>query len=314
MAHANSTSVTEFILLGFPDHPELQVPFFVLFLAIYLITLLGNLGMIALIRMDSRLHTPMYFFLSHLSLVDVCNSSVVIPKMLVNFLADSKAISSTGCAALMSFFVVFATADLLLLAVMACDRYVAVCNPLLYRVVMSPRVCAQLVAGSYVCSTLSSAIHTCLTFRLSFCGSNVISHFFCDIPPLLALSCSDTSLNEMLLFILGSVEAAISLLIILVSYLFILAAVLRLPSTTGRRKACSTCTSHLTVVTMLYGTLAFMYLRPSSSYALDQDKGVSVFYTVVIPMLNPLIYSLRNTEVKDALRSVIRREIFPRWM
>ncbi|XP_067388084.1 olfactory receptor 5J3-like [Emydura macquarii macquarii] len=314
MAKANDTRVTEFILLGFPDRPELQATFFLLFLVIYLITLMGNLGMIALIRMDSQLHTPMYFFLSHLSLVDACNSSVVIPKMLVNFLVDSKAISSISCAAQMYFFVFFATTDLLLLSVMAYDRYVAVCNPLLYTAVMSPRVCAQLVAGSYACSTVSSMIHTCFTFSMSFCGSNVISHFFCDIPPLLALSCSDTSINEMLLFILGSTEAAISLLIILVSYLYILAAILQIRSAKGRRKAFSTCTSHLTVVTMLYGSLSFMYLRPSSSYALDQDMGVSVFYTVLIPMLNPLIYSLRNTEVRDALRRVIGRKIFTHLM
>uniref|UniRef100_A0A8C8REJ5 G-protein coupled receptors family 1 profile domain-containing protein n=1 Tax=Pelusios castaneus TaxID=367368 RepID=A0A8C8REJ5_9SAUR len=296
----NHTTVTEFILFGFTTRPEMEVVLFVLFLAIYITTLMGNIGIITLICVDSCLHTPMYYFLSNLSFLDISYSSTIAPKMLVNFLAQSKTISFTGCAMQMYLFAAFADAECLLLAAMAYDRYVAICNPLLYMAMMSRRVCVSLIAGAYISGSVSSLVHTCFTFTLSFCGSNVIDHFFCDIPPLLALSCSDTHINEILLFALCGFIQTSTFVIILISYAYVLAAILRIHSAEGRCKAFNTCTSHLTAVTLFYGTLLFMYLRPSSK------KISAVFYTLVVPMLNPLIYSLRNKEVKDALRRVMK--------
>ncbi|XP_067406685.1 olfactory receptor 5AS1-like isoform X1 [Emydura macquarii macquarii] len=310
MATGNHTTVTEFILFGFTNRPEMEVVLFVLFLAIYITTLVGNLGIIVLIRVDSCLHTPMYYFLSNLSFLDISYSSAIAPKMLVNFLAQSKTISLAGCAMQMYLFAAFADAECLILAAMAYDRYVAICNPLLYMAIMSRKVCVSLISGAYISGSLSSLVHTCFTFNLSFCSSNVINHFFCDIPPLLALSCSDIHINEILLFTLCGFIQASTFLIIFISYAYVLAAILKIHSAEGRRKAFSTCTSHLTAVTLFYGTLLFMYLRPSSSYSMDTDKVVSVFYTVVFPMLNPLIYSLRNKEVKDALRRTLERKVF----
>ncbi|XP_067406789.1 olfactory receptor 5T17-like [Emydura macquarii macquarii] len=305
MATANHSTVTKFILLGLTDHLELQVPLFVVFLVIYIITLVGNLGMIVLIKIDHQLHTPMYFFLSHLSFLDACCSSAVAPKMLAICLSESRTISFAGCAAQLGFVVSFGSIECFLLAVMAYDRYVAICNPLLYTTVMSPRMCAGLVTASYIGGILHSLVHTIFTFASPFCGTNEINHYFCDIPPILSLSCSDTHLNEMLLFILVSTIEVITILAILVSYSYILSTILGINSARGRRKTFSTCASHLTGVTIYHGTILFMYLRPSSSYSLDRDKLASVFYTLVVPMLNPLIYSLRNKEVKDALRRLI---------
>ncbi|XP_006032289.1 olfactory receptor 5AS1-like [Alligator sinensis] len=310
MPSGNQTTVTEFILFGFTSSPEMEVALFVLFLIIYISTLVGNTGIIILIQSDSYLHTPMYYFLSNLSFLDLCYSSAIAPKMLANFLSHSKTISFAGCATQMFLFAAFADAECLILAAMACDRYVAICNPLLYTAVMSQRVCISLVAGAYISGSMSSLVHTCFTFTLSFCGSNVINHFFCDIPPLLALSCSNTHINEILLFALCGFIQTSTFVIILVSYAYILFAILRIRSAENRHKAFSTCTSHMTAVTLFYGTLLFMYLQPSSSYVLDTAKVVSVFYTVVFPMLNPLIYSLRNKEVKDALRRTLERKVF----
>ncbi|XP_075404242.1 olfactory receptor 5AP2-like [Tenrec ecaudatus] len=303
----NHTTVAEFILLGFRDHPELQCLLFAVFLLIYLVTVVGNLGMILIIKIDSRLHTPMYFFLSNLSLVDFCYSSVIAPKMLVNFWLENPAISFNGCATQFFFFGSFAGIEGFLLAVMAYDRYVAICKPLLYMVTMSPHINSTLVLSTYLAGFINAAIHTGFTFQLSFCGSNVINHFFCDTPPLLKLSCSDTHINEVVIFAFASFNELSCLLTILISYLYILIAILRIPSTEGRHKAFSTCASHLMAVTLFFGTILFMYLRPSSSYSMDQDKIVSVFYTVVIPMLNPLIYSLRNKEVKTSLGKLLKR-------
>ncbi|XP_067406794.1 olfactory receptor 5AR1-like [Emydura macquarii macquarii] len=307
MAAGNQTTVTKFILLGFSIDPRLEVTFSVLFLVMYLLTLVGNLGMIMVIRLDSRLHTPMYFFLSHLSLMDLGYSSAVTPKMLVNSLSGRKDISWSGCVAQMYFCGLCVNTECYLLAVMAYDRYVAICNPLLYRVVMSWRVCVHLAAGSYIVATLTMSVHVSSVFTLHFCDSNVINHFFCDIPPLLKLSCSSTYINELVLFALATLVGLITLLFILISYIYILCTILRIRSAKGRHKAFSTCASHLMAVTVYYGTLSFMYLRPSSSYSLDTDKVASVFYTAVSPMMNPLIYSLRNKEVKDALKSKIDR-------
>ncbi|NWX40415.1 O1052 protein, partial [Steatornis caripensis] len=302
MAEQNRTSVTEFILEGLSDHAEMKAALFVLFLLIYTVTLLGNVGIIVVIQGDPRLHTSMYFFLGSLSAVDICFSSVIAPRTLVNFLSEQKTISFVGCMGQATFYIIFVTTECFLLAVMAYDRYVAICNPLLYSSVMTRRLCMWLVVGSCVGGVLNSIIQMTFITRLPFCTSNVINHFFCDVPPLLALSCASTYINEMILFSLAGIIELSTISTILVSYIFISFAILRIRSAEGRQKAFSTCVSHLTAVTTLYGTTIFMYLRPSSSYSLNTDKVVSVFYTVVIPMLNPLIYSLRNQEVKDALK------------
>ncbi|XP_044116238.1 olfactory receptor 5T3-like [Neovison vison] len=300
----NVTEVTMFILMGFTDDFEMQIFLFFLFLAIYLFTLIGNLGLVILVIGDSQLHNPMYYFLSVLSFLDACYSSVVTPKMLVNFLAENKAISYLGCAAQMLLFVTFGTTECFLLAAMAYDRYVAIYNPLLYSVSMSPRVYVPLIVASYVGGILHASIHTVATFSLSFCASNEIRHVFCDIPPLLAISCSDTHTNQLLLFyFVGAIEL-VTIMIVLISYGFILLAILRMHSAEGRRKVFSTCGSHLTGVSVYHGTILFMYVRPSSSYALDHDMIVSIFYTIVIPMLNPIIYSLRNKDVKEAMKKM----------
>ncbi|EMP38809.1 hypothetical protein UY3_03979 [Chelonia mydas] len=307
MGKGNHSEVTEFILSGLTDRPELQVPLFVVFLVIYGITLLGNGGMILLITNDPRLHTPMYFFLSNLSFCDLCISSIIAPKMLLNFLADRKSISYTACAVQMYLSIIFADVECLLLAVMAYDRYVAICNPLLYTVTMSRQHCKQLVAGVYAVGLVDSIIYTFCTFRLSFCSSNIINHFFCDDPALLVLSCSDTHINEIVMFAFVSCITGSSCVTVLLSYVYIISTILQIRSAEGRQKAFSTCTFHLTAVVIFFGTFLFMYLRPTSSYSMDRDKVTSVFYTLVIPMLNPFIYSLRNTEVKDALRKVMNK-------
>ncbi|CAM4563205.1 unnamed protein product, partial [Lepidochelys olivacea] len=305
MEKGNHTEVTEFILSGLTDRPELQVPLFGLFLLIYGITLVGNVGMILLITNDPRLHTPMYFFLRNLSFCDLCLSSTISPQMLLNFLPERKNISFTACAVQMSLSVAFGDSQGFLLAVMAYDRYVAISNPLLYTVTMSRQLCKQLVAGVYALGLLDSMIFMCFTFRLSFCSSNIINHFFCDIPPLLALSCSQTRISENVMFTFACCIIMSSFIPVLLSYVYIISTILEIRSAEGRHKAFSTCTFHLTIVVLLFGTLLFMYLRPPSSYSTDRGKVASLFYTVVIPMLNPLIYSLRNTEVKDALRKAM---------
>uniref|UniRef100_A0A4W2E7A7 Olfactory receptor n=1 Tax=Bos indicus x Bos taurus TaxID=30522 RepID=A0A4W2E7A7_BOBOX len=297
------TEVNEFRLLGLTDAPELQVPLFIIFTFIYLITLTGNLGMITLILLDSRLHTPMYFLLSNLSLVDCVYSSAVTPKVMAGLLTGDKVISYGGCVAQMFFFVAFASVDCLLLAVMAYDRHAAVCKPLHYASTVTPCVCAQTVTACYVWGFAESAIHTGFTFCLSFCHSNVVHHFFCDIPPILALSCSDIYVNEMVVLVLiSSFNVFFALLVIFISYLLIFITVLKMHSAKGYQKALSTCASHLSAVSIFYGTIIFMYLQPSSNHSMDTDKVASVFYAMVIPMLNPIVYSLRNKEVKSAFK------------
>ena len=306
----NVTEVTMFVLKGFTDNPELQIILFFLFLVIYLFTLMGNLGLIVLVIGDSRLHNPMYYFLSVLSSVDACCSSVITPHMLVDFLSQNKVISLLGCATQMFLAVTFGTTECFLLAAMAYDRYVAIYNPLLYTVSMSPRVYVPLIIASYIGGILHACVHTVATFSLSFCASNEIRHVFCDVPPLLAISCSDTHTNQLLLFYcVGSVEI-VTMLIVLISYGLILLAILRMRSAEGRRKAFSTCGSHLTGVSVYHGTILFMYVRPTSSYSLDHDMIVSIFYTIVIPMLNPIIYSLRNKDVKEAMKRVFGKNGF----
>ncbi|XP_046500634.1 olfactory receptor 5G3-like [Equus quagga] len=308
MEDKNQTAVTEFLFLGLTDHLPQQIVLFVTILSVYLVTLGGNLGMIALIWFDPKLHSPMYFFLSHLSFVDMCSSSSIAPKMLCDNFAGKKSISFMACAAQMWFFALFIATECSLLASMAYDRYMAICKPLLYTLIMSHRVCVQLVVGPYATGLISTMTHTIFTFCLPFCGPNIINHFFCDISPLLSLACADTRINKLLLFILAGAIGVLSGLIIIVSYICILAAILKIRTADGRRKAFSTCSSHLTVVSILYGTLFFIYVRPGSDSSLNINKVISLFYTVVIPMLNPLIYSLRNKEVKDAFRRKFERK------
>ncbi|XP_006122799.2 olfactory receptor 5AR1-like [Pelodiscus sinensis] len=307
MEEGNHSEVTEFFLSGLTDRPELQIPLFVLFLLIYIITVIGNGGMILLITVDPRLHTPMYFFLRNLSFCDLCCSSVITPKMLQIFLAERKIISRTACAVQMYFFLHCVDIECLLLAVMAYDRYVAICNPLLYTVTMSRQRCNLLVAGVCTVGLVDSLILTCCIFRLSFCRSNLIRHFYCDFPPVLELSCSDTHTIEIVMFASTCYIILSSIVTVLLSYVCIFSTILRIRSAEGRCKAFSTCASHLCAVGMFHGTQLFMYFRPPSSYSMDTDKIASVFYTVVVSMLNPLIYSLRNREVKDALRKAMNK-------
>ncbi|XP_028372563.1 olfactory receptor 5L1-like [Phyllostomus discolor] len=310
MNKENCTTVTEFILLGLSDAPELRVFLFMVFLLIYGVTVWGNLGMIALIQVSPRLHTPMYFFLSHLSLVDFCYSTTIVPKMLANILNKDKAISFLGCAVQFYLFCTCLVTEIFLLAMMAYDRFVAICNPLLYMVTMSQKLRMVLVSSCYLGGTVCSLIHLCLTLEIPSYRSNVINHFFCDLPPLLSLACSDVTVNELFLYIVASFNEILTIVIILTSYLFILITILRMRSAEGRRKAFSTCASHLTAIVVFHGTILFTYFQPSFGNSADTDKVAAVFYTVVIPMLNPLIYSLRNKDVKGALRKVVSSKIF----
>ncbi|KAB0353093.1 hypothetical protein FD754_017950 [Muntiacus muntjak] len=301
----NTTGVTQFFLLGLTSDPELHVPLFMMFTLIYLATLIGNLGIITLILLDPHLHTPMYFFLSNLSLVDVCYSSAVTPTVLAGFIPGDKVISYDACAAQMFFFVAFATVENYLLASMAYDRYAAVCKPLHYTTTMTRSVCAGLATGSYVCGFLNASIHTGDTFSLSFCVFNAVHHFFCDVPAVMILSCSDRHVRELVLVYVVGFNVFFALLVILISYIFIFITILKMPSSAGYQKALSTCASHFTAVSIFYGTIIFMYLQPSSSHSMDVDKTASVFYAVIIPLLNPLVYSLRNKEVKSAFVKVL---------
>ncbi|KAM9681546.1 olfactory receptor 5M5-like [Dama dama] len=308
MLKENYTEVTEFILLGLTDLADLQPVLFVVFLVIYLITVIGNVGMILLIRTDTNLHTPMYFFLSHLSFVDLCYATNVTPQMLIHFLSKRKTISFLGCFIQFHFFIALVIADYYMLTVMAYDRYVAICKPLLYGSKMSRGICISLVAAPYIYGFASGLTQTILMLRLIFCGPNEINHFYCADPPLLVLACSDTNFNETAMFVGAGFNLTCSLTIILISYIFIFTAILRIRSAEGRRKAFSTCGSHLTAVTVFYGTLFCMYLRPPSETSVEQGKIVAVFYIFVSPMLNPLIYSLRNKDVKNAVRRIIQRK------
>nr|XP_003422732.1 olfactory receptor 8K3-like [Loxodonta africana] len=301
----NVTTLNEFILLGITDRPELQAPLFGLSLIIYMISVVGNLGIIILTKIDSGLQTPMYFFLRHLAIADLGYSTTVGPKMLVNFVVDENTISYYFCAAQLAFFHMFITSGLFILSAMSYDRYMAICNPLLYTVIMSQRVCQVLVTITYLYSTFVSLLVTIKIFNLSFCGYNVIRHFYCDSVPLLSLLCSNTHEIKLIILILAAFELISSLLIVLVSYILIIAAILKMNSANSKHKAFSTCGSHLTVLVVFYGTLIFMYVQPKSSDSFDTDKIASIFYTLVIPMSNPLVYSLRNKEVRYALQRTL---------
>ncbi|XP_029435756.1 olfactory receptor 5B21-like [Rhinatrema bivittatum] len=303
----NMTMVTEFIILGLSDNPQLQVPLFLVFLLIYLITLLGNLVIITLTCADSRLHTPMYFFLSNLSFTDISYTSVIVPKLLRILLSGDKTISYAGCLLQLYFFISSGSAEAFLLTAMAYDRYVAVCHPLNYALIMNQRVCNFLVATCWITSFLSSGAILASVTHLLFCDSNVIEHFFCDLIPLLKLSCNDTAGPETVLFVEAALMSVPAFLVIITSYTYIISAILRIRSAEGKRKAFSTCSSHLIVISMYYLSLFSMYLRPTSAYSQEQGKILSLVYTTVSPMLNPIIYSLRNKEVKNALSKVIGR-------
>nr|XP_004667687.2 olfactory receptor 8H1-like [Jaculus jaculus] len=303
----NHTIVVDFILKGLTDSKEMKLVLSMLFILIYLITVLGNVGMILLIRLDVQLHTPMYFFLTHLSLLDLSYSNVITPKTLQILLTSSKHISFIGCFTQMFFFVLLAATECVLLSSMAYDRYVAICNPLHYPVIMSTSLCRALLTVSYVIGAMESMINVLCMRKVQLCRSNVIYHYFCDTSPILALSCSDTHDIELMIFILAGSTLIMSLVILSVSYISILSTILKINSVSGKQKAFSTCASHLLGVTIFYSTMMFTYLKPSKSYTLGKDQVASVFYTIVIPMLNPLIYSLRNKEVKNAFLRVLHR-------
>ncbi|XP_070376044.1 olfactory receptor 1J21-like [Equus asinus] len=310
MRRDNESSVSEFLLLGLPIWTEKQGVYYSLFLVMYLTTVLGNLLIILLIRLDSCLHTPMYFFLSHLAFTDISYSSVTAPKMLMNMHTQSQCISYSGCISQVYFFLLFGCLDSFLLTSMAYDRYVAICHPLHYTTIMSQKLCFLLVTVSWVLSCTNALLHTLLLARLSFCGDNILPHFFCDLSTLLKLSSSDTTVNELIIVTVGAVVITLPFIYILVSYGLIGATTLRVPSTKGIRKALSTCGSHLSVVSLYYGAIIGLYIFPSSSESNDKDVIVAVFYSLVTPMLNPFIYSLRNRDMKGALGNVLSRGKF----
>ncbi|XP_023398296.2 olfactory receptor 8K3-like [Loxodonta africana] len=301
----NLTVLNEFILVGITDRPDLKAPLFGILLIVYMVSVVGNLGLIILTKMDSRLHTPMYFFLRHLSFTDLGYSTAIGPKMLANFIVDQPTISYNCCAMQLTFFSIFISSEIFILSAMAYDRYVAICNPLLYTVIMSPKVCQVLVVIPYLYSLFLSLLTIIKIFIASFCG-HVIRHFYCDGLPLISLICSNTHEIKLIILIFSAFSLVLSLLIVLVSYTLILIAIFRMNSAEGRHKAFSTCGSHLTVVVVFYGTLFFTYVHPKSSHSFDTDKMASVFYILVIPMLNPIVYSLRNKEVKNAVHRTWR--------
>ncbi|KFO19570.1 olfactory receptor 145 [Fukomys damarensis] len=308
IASGNGSSVTEFVLLGLTQQPELQLPLFFLFLGIYVVSMLGNLGLIVLIYLNPHLHTPMYYFLFHLSFIDLCYSTVITPRMLMGFVKQN-IISYAECMAQLFFFAFFVIDECCILTSMAYDRYVAICKPLLYKVIMSHQVCLMMTAGVYAMGFLGAMAHTVCMLRLSFCDSNAIDHYMCDIPPLLKLSCTSTSINEVVVFIVVGVNVIGPSLIIFISYTLILSNILCIHSTKSRSKAFNTCSSHIIAVSLFFGASAFMYLKPSPTESLDQDKVSTVFYTIVGPMMNPFIYSLRNKDVHIALRKTLKKRM-----
>ncbi|XP_029770650.1 olfactory receptor 143-like [Suricata suricatta] len=307
MAVENDSSVTEFILMGLTDQPEFQLPLFFLFLVNYVVTLVGNLSLINLICLNSHLHTPMYFFLFNLSFIDLCYSFVFTPKMLISFISEKNIISFMGCMTQLFFFCFFVNSECYVLTAMAYDRYVAICKPLLYTVTMSPQVCSLLMSGSYVMGFAGAMVHTGCMIRLIFCDSNVIDHYMCDIFPLLQLSCSSTYASELVTSVIVGLVVIISSLVIFISYFFILFNILHIPSAQGWSKAFNTCGSHMVTVGLFYGFGLLTHVKPSSPGSVSQGKFFSVFYTNVVPMLNPFIYSLRNKDIKLALKKTLKR-------
>ncbi|NP_001378122.1 olfactory receptor family 5 subfamily D member 13 [Equus caballus] len=305
LSKGNQSIIPTFILLGFSEYPELQIPLFLVFLSTYTVTVVGNLGMIIIIKINPKLHTIMYFFLSHLSFVDFCYSTIVTPKLLENLIAEDRTIPFSGCILQFCFACIFAVTETFMLAAMAYDRFVAVCNPLLYTTIISQKLCVLLVAGSYSWCIVCALTLTYFLLALSYCESSIINNFICDYSVIVSVSCSDPHISQMLCFIIAIFNEGSSLMIILLSYILIFITVMRMPSASGRQKTFSTCASHLTAITIFHGTILFLYCIPNPKTSWLVVKVASVFYTVVIPMLNPLIYSLRNKDVKDTFRKLV---------
>ncbi|XP_069890883.1 olfactory receptor 5P76-like [Dipodomys merriami] len=310
LVDGNHTEVTEFILLGLTQDPVLRVILFIIILCIYLVTVSGNLCTILLIKVSTQLHYPMYFFLSNLAFVDMFFSSSVTPNMLANFLMDKNVISYHGCGIQLGTAVFFGAADCFLLAAMAYDRFVAICSPLLYSTKMSTQVCVKLLIVAYTGGVFDASSFIISFCSFHFCGPNRVNHFFCDFAPLREVACSEDSVLILLSTLTAGFIVVFTVIIIAVSYIYIFITILKMRSTEGRHKAFSTCTSHLTAVSLFYGTLTFIYVMPKSNFSTDQNKVISVFYMAVIPMLNPLIYSLRNNEIKSALKRELGRKKF----
>ncbi|XP_072272968.1 olfactory receptor 5V1-like [Pyxicephalus adspersus] len=299
--NSSLTISPDFLLVALSDLPDLRVVLFCILLLLYLLTLTGNTIIIVASQLDERLHKPMYFFLGNLAFLDICYTSTTMPKLLQILLAKTKSITFIGCVTQLFFFLAFVGTEHVLLLVMSYDRFVAVCLPLRYTVLMKQSVCSSLAFVSWFIGLVNSTVHTTFTFRLKFCGVRKINYFFCDIPPLLSLACDDTSVNEHLLLAIGVFIGWAPFLSILISYIYIIVTIMKIRSEEGRQKAFSTCVSHLTVVILYYGSAVFNYVRPVSSYSLGKDQLISVLYSMVIPMLNPVIYTLKNQEVKDSI-------------
>ncbi|NWT13367.1 OLF12 protein, partial [Vireo altiloquus] len=305
----NHTRISEFILVGFKSHPGSQLFLSILFSMMYIVTVVGNVCMILIIRMDSNLHTPMYFFLQNLSALDICYSSVITPRATLAFLLGRRNISYNGCASQMFFFSLFGTTEAFFLAVMAYDRFTAVCNPLLYQVIMSKRLCVLMVMGSYLSGCINSTIQTGFTFSLSFCGPTEINHFFCEVAAVIHASCSDTLVNELVMLVVcGSIIVGTAL-VVFISYGYIIITIVQMPSAESRHKAFSTCSSHMMTICLFFGTVFFMYAQPGATSSPKKSNTISIFYTIVIPMLNPFIYTLRNREVKGSLKKQLKKKM-----
>ncbi|OCT66439.1 olfactory receptor 5V1 [Xenopus laevis] len=309
MDSKNQTVLKDFILMGLSNNPRVQLFLFIFFFLVYSTTLTGNVFLIILTRIIRELHSPMYMFICNLSLLDISIPSVTVPKMLVCLLSERCHISYNGCFTQLYFYHLSGCAECFLLSIMGYDRYVAICHPLRYPQIMSKKACISLASSCWITGVLYSFVHTILTVRLSFCHSREVNHFFCDMPPLLKLSCTDTSLNEIVILFLGGLVAGASFLLTVISYIYIISTILKIRSAHGRKKAFSTCAAHLTVVSIFYATIIIMYLRPQSSHSLEHDKMLSVFHNVITPMLNPFIYSLRNKDVKDSIQKLFRKKM-----
>ncbi|XP_029435447.1 olfactory receptor 5V1-like [Rhinatrema bivittatum] len=311
MENTNLSSVSRFIILGLSSQPNLEIILFIFFTIVYCISLAGNLVILILSSIDPGLNTPMYFFLGLLSFLDICCTSATVPKMLINFLSEDKSISFNGCVAQLFFFTWAMGIELLLLTVMAFDRYIAIGNPLRYTTIMSRRICIQITVAIWIIGSLNSTAHTYFTFQLPYCNDNKINHFFCEIMPLLMLACGDTYINEIVVFTADVILGMVCFLLTCISYIFIISTILKIRSAEGKRKAFSTCAAHISIVSVYYGAVIFTYIRPRSSLSLDRDKIVSALYAVITPSLNPIIYSLRNKEVKEAFKRVLKK-VLPR--
>ncbi|XP_040267029.1 olfactory receptor 5V1-like [Bufo bufo] len=304
MKNSNETFTYRFILIGLSTNSFLQPLYFVILLTMYIVTVTGNFLIIVVVKTEPQLQTPMYFFLSNLSLIDLCFSSTIVPKLLMNTLTKNKSISFWGCAFQMYFHLALGGTECIILAIMAYDRYVAICRPLHYNTIMNLKLCVLLSVGTWSSNFLNSIYYAYTTFRLPYCRSKHVNHYFCEMPPLFRLSCKDTLMNEIAVYISGGIVGLCSFILTLLSYVQIISTILRIHSSTGRRKVFSTCFSHLSVVSLYYGAIVFTYLRPRGSYSVVRDRSVSILYTVVTPMFNPIIYSIRNKEVKEGVKKI----------